>query len=103
MFSVKIMSIKKCMLTLENDFKKKFPELNAAFYSSRRNMCVHMGLDKAIFAYSNFNKIINELNNFFDEHLAEKFKSNYPQLIHSSKWKFDYIIARKKFSSSRSN
>ena len=103
MFSVKIMSIKKCILTLENDFKKKFPELNATFYSSRRNMCVHMGLDKAIFAYSNFNKIINELNNFFDEHLAEKFKTNYPQLIHSSKWKFDYIIARKKFSSSRSN
>ena len=103
MFSVKIMSIKKCIFTLENDFKKKFPELNAAFYSSRRNMCVHMGLDKAIFAYSNFDKIINELNNFFDEHLAEKFKTNYPQLIHSSKWKFDYIIARKKFSSSRSN
>ena len=103
MFSVKIMSIKKCILTLENDFKKKFPELNAAFYSSRRNMCVHVGLDKAIFAYSNFNKIINELNNLFDEHLAEKFKTNYPQLIHSSKWKFDYIIARKKFSSSRSN
>ena len=103
MFSVKIMSIKKCILTLENDFKKKFPELNAAFYSSRRNMCVHMGLNKAIFAYSNFNKIINELNNFFGEHLAEKFKTNYPQLIHSSKWKFDYIIARKKFSSSRSN
>ena len=97
------MSIKKCILTLENDFKKKFPELNAAFYSSRRNMCVHVGLDKAIFAYSNFNKIINELNNLFDEHLAEKFKTNYPQLIHSSKWKFDYIIARKKFSSSRSN
>ena len=103
MFSVKIMSIKKCILTLENDFKKKFPELNAAFYSSRRNMCVHVGLDKAIFAYSNFNKIINELNNLFDEHLAEKFKTNYPQLIHSSKWKFDYIIARKKFSSSRNN
>ena len=97
------MSIKKCIFTLENDFKKKFPELNAAFYSSRRNMCVHMGLDEAIFAYSNFNKIINELNNFFDEHLTEKFKTNYPQLIHSSKWKFDYIIARKKFSSSRSN
>ena len=37
-------------------------------------MCVHMGLDKAIFVYSNFNKIINELNKFFDEHLTETFK-----------------------------
>ena len=59
-------------------------------------MCIYMGLDKAPFAYSNFDKIISELNKFFDEHLAEKFKTNYPQLIHSSKWKFDYIIARKK-------
>ena len=95
MISVKIMSIKKCILILEKDFKKKFPELNTAFYSSRRNMCIHMGLGKAI-AYSNFNEIINELNKFFEEHLAEKFKTNYPQLIHSSKWKFNYFIARKK-------
>ena len=62
-------------------------------------MCVHMGLDKAIFVYSNFNKIINELNKFFDEHLTETFKTNYPKLIHSSKWKFDYVITRKNFSS----
>ena len=59
-------------------------------------MGLHMGLDKAIFSYSNFNKIINELNKFFDEHLAEK-------LIHYSIWKFDYIMAREKFSSCRSN
>ena len=65
MFSVKIMSIKKSILILEKDFKKKFPGLNAAFYSTRRNMCVHIGLDKAIFAYSNFNKIINELNKYW--------------------------------------
>ena len=56
-----------------------------------------MGLDKAIFAYSNFNEIINKLNNFFDEHLSEKFKTNYPQLIHASRWNFDYITTKKKF------
>ena len=54
------MSIKKSILKLEKDFKIKFPEVNAAFYSSRRNVCVHMGLDKAIFAYPypNFKQII---------------------------------------------
>ena len=88
--------VKNRVLILEKDFKKKFPELSAAFYSSRRNTCIHMGLDQAIFAYSNFNKIINELNKFFEEYLSEKFKTNYPQLIHSSKWKFNYFIARKK-------
>ena len=45
-------------MKLEKDFKIKFPEVNAAFYSSRRNMCVHMGLDKAIFGYSDFKQII---------------------------------------------
>ena len=52
------MSIKKSIMKLEKDFKIKFPEVNAAFYSSRRNMCVHMGLDKAIFGYSDFKQII---------------------------------------------
>ena len=59
-------------------------------------MNVHMGLDRAIFAYSNFNEIINKLNKFFDEHLSEKFKTNYPQLIHASRWNFDYITTKKK-------
>ena len=34
-----------------------------------------MGLDKSIFTYSNFNQIIERINNFFDEHLAEKFET----------------------------
>ena len=79
MFSVKIMSIKKGILILEKDLKKKFPELNAAFYSTRRNMCVHIGLDKAIFAYSNFNKIINELNKY----LMNIQQKNLKQTIHN--------------------
>ena len=90
------MSMKKSIIKLEKDFKTKFPEVKAAFYSSRRNMCVHMGLDKAIFAYSNFKQIIEQMNKFFDDHLVARFEMNYPQLIHSTKWKFDYIVARKK-------
>ena len=43
------MSIKKSVIRLEKDFKIKFPELNTAFYSSRRNMNIHMGLEKVIF------------------------------------------------------
>ena len=79
MFSVKIMSIKKGILILEKDLKKKFLELNAAFYSTRRNMCVHIGLNKAIFAYSNFNKIINELNTY----LMNIQQKNLKQTIHN--------------------
>ena len=64
------MSIKKRINQLEKDFKISFLELNAALYCSRRNLYVHMGLDKAISAYSNFNQIIERIN---DEYLAEKF------------------------------
>ena len=80
-------------MKLEKYFKIK---VIAAFYSSRRNMCVHMELDKAIFAYSNFKQFIEQINKFFEDHLAGKLQTNYPQLIHSAKWKFDYIIAKKK-------
>ena len=48
-YSVEKMSIKKSVIRLEKEFKIKFPELNAAFYSSRRNMNIHMGLEKAFF------------------------------------------------------
>lgn len=72
------MSVKKSIKRLEKDFEIKFPELNAAFYSRRRNMCVHMGLNKAIFSYSNFKQIIEPIKNLFDEHLARKFETNYP-------------------------
>ena len=48
------------------------------------------------FSYLNYANIIEQINEFFDEHLAKKFNVNYPQLIHTAKWKFDYIVARKK-------
>ena len=43
------MSIKKLILQLEKDIKQKFPDLDVGFYVSKRNMCVHMGLEGAIF------------------------------------------------------
>ena len=89
------MSIKKSIMKLEKSFKIKFPEVNVAFYSSRRNMCVYMGLNKTIFAYLNFKRIIEQINKFLDDHLAGIFERNYPQSIHSAKRKFDYIVARK--------
>ena len=84
------------ILQLEKHFKQKFPELDAGFYISKRNMCVHMGLNKAIFSYSNYKAIIDEYKNFLEEHLSDNFIVNNRQLIHTAKWKFDYIISRKK-------
>ena len=90
------MSIKKLILQLEKFFKQKFHDLDAGFYVSKRNMCVHMGLEKSIFSYSNYKKIIEEYNKFFEEHLSNKFIVTKPQLIHTVKWKFHYIISQEK-------
>ena len=90
------MSIKKNILKIEKEMKDKCPELNAGFYVSRRNNCVHMWLDNSIFSYQSHTNINAEINKFFKENLADKFVVNYLQLIHTAKWKFDYIVSRKK-------
>ena len=69
LFSRKKIDIALKMLIKKNIVKQlkiKFPDLKAPFCISRRNMCVHMGLEKAIFGYSNFQDITKEINNFFD-------------------------------------
>ena len=90
------MSIKKLILQLEKFSKQTFHDLDAGFYVSKRNMCVHMGLEKSIFSYSNYKEIIEEYNIFFDEHLSNKFIVTKRQLIHTAKWKFNYRISWKK-------
>ena len=89
------MSIKKTIIKLEKHIGIKFPEYEAKFYSNRRNSCIHMGLDKAILAYSNFQDLMKEINLFLDEHIPNKLNGNFPRLIHSTKFKFDYNVSIK--------
>ena len=57
-----------------------------------------MGLDKAMFPYSNFKTLLKEVTSCLDEHIPNKFSNNFQKLIHSTKWKFDYILASKKIN-----
>ena len=88
-------SIKKTIIKLEKHIRIKFPEYEAKFYSNRRNSCIHIGLDKAIFAYSNFQDLMKEINLVLDENIPNKFSANFSRLIYSTKWKFDYIVSKK--------
>ena len=90
------MSDKKTVARMEREFKVKFPELNAAFYISKRNIYIHVVLDRCIFSYDNYAKIIAQINIFFSQKFGAKFIVNFLQLIHTTKWKYDYIICRKK-------
>ena len=56
-----------------------------------------MGLDNSVFGYSNFKQLLEEIDLFVKEHLPGKFISNnFPKLIYSTKWKYDYIVCKKK-------
>ena len=86
----------KLVVQLEKDIEAKFPEYQAKFYSNRRNFYIHMGLGKSLFGYKNFKKLLEEVDCFLNEHLSNKFVCIFPsKLIHSTKWKHDYIIYKK--------
>ena len=72
------------ILQLEKFFKQKFHDLDARFYISKRNMCVHLGLEKSIFCYSNYKETTEKYNKFFKEHLSNKCIVTKLQLIHTA-------------------
>ena len=81
------MSIKKLVIQLEKQIYLKFPEYNARFCSNRRNNYIHMGLDSSLFGYTNFKKLLDELDFFLNEYLPHQFISVFPpKLIHSKEW-----------------
>ena len=60
-----------------------------------------MNRDIALFSLKNCSEIIAEVNYFLCKNLDQRFKLNYPSLISTVKWKFDYIIYYKKNSRSK--
>ena len=90
------MSIKKLVVQLEKHIHAKYPEYQAKSYSNRRNFYIHIGLDKSLFGYENFKKLLGEVDCFLNEHLSNKFVCVFPpNLTHSIKLKHDYIIYKK--------
>ena len=87
------------MLRLEQFVNKKHPELKVTFYVSSRNDFVHMSIDQLLFGFTNYSSVIAEINSFLKENLDNKFLVNYPYLIRTVKWKYDYIVAKERKAS----
>ena len=85
---------------LERILSKKYPKINVSIYISKRTKIVHMGLDKALHDFEDYLQVIKDIKKFFLRHI-EKYDYEFlkPQLVNSIKWKFDYIIFRKKRNS----
>ena len=66
------MSIKKLVTQLKKHIAVKFPEYDVKFYSNCRTFYIHMGLDKSLFSFENYQKLLNEVDCFLNEHLEKK-------------------------------
>ena len=82
---------------LETILKQKYPEINPEIYYSRRKKLIHLALDKSIDQYQNYVDFLNEIEPFFERHFKSDFDFCKPiKIINTIKWKFDYVIFRKR-------
>ena len=76
---------------------KLHPEFRGKSFINRKNMNVHVGLDTVLFDYPKYRLYLWDVEKFLKDNLkTRKFKFfRIRTLINCTKWKFDYIIARK--------
>ena len=91
------MLVKFYINCLETILKQKYPEIDQEIYYSRRRKLVHLALDKSIDQYQNYLDFLNEIESFFERHFKNDSELCKPiKLINTIKWKFDYVIFRKR-------
>ena len=94
---VKSMLVKYNLNRLETILKNKFPEINPELYYSTRKKLVHMAVDRCIYEYQNYKKLLDEISEFFHRHFRREFIFYQPiRLVPTIKWKFDYVVFRKR-------
>lgn len=78
------MKLKTFLIILKKYFINKYPTIEFDFYVSRRNLCVHMGLDKPVASYTFFMDIITDISNSWKENKQNhRFNCVVPYLINS--------------------
>ena len=91
------MLVKFYINRLETILKQKYPEINLEIYYSRRKKLVHLALDKSLDQYSNCFDFLDEIESFYERYFKKEFEFTRPiKLVNTIKWKFDYIIFRKR-------
>ena len=93
------MQIKFYINGLESTLKRKYPEIPIEIYYSRRRKLVHLALDKSIEQYQAYNDLLEEIERFYERYFRKDFEFCKPiRIIYTIKWKFDYVIFRKRKS-----
>ena len=92
------MKIKYICMKMEKILKEKFPEipLNEVYYSRRRKH-VHFAFDDRLNNLERKKEFLKEVERLYNEFLKSDFEFLNPmRIIHTIKWKFDYIAFRKR-------
>ena len=89
------MFIKKFVKRLEEYLRKQFPAVNVSLYVNRKCKFVHMGMDYPLMSRQVPHELISSIQDFKRQNLDESFRFLIPKLIHTTHWKYDYIIIPK--------
>ena len=87
------MNVKVIVKKLEKHMESRHPHYEAKFFSNRRNNYIHLGLDKSLFSYQNYNLFLADIDTYLSANLNKNFQLvDPPKLVMSLRWKHDYII-----------
>ena len=94
------MQIKYLINKLERILNEKYPHIDVNFYCSRKKKIVHFGIERSVQQYKDYVKFIKDI----ELSLLRNMKNSDfelvkpPQLVNSVKWKYDYVVFRKRTS-----
>ena len=89
------MHVKAFLHFLKKFLNDKYPRIDFDFYLLRRAQNAHIGLNYSLLTLHIYEQIISDIDELWLMKRHMKFKFILLQLIHTVKWKFDYIIFRK--------
>ena len=90
--------MKSFLIVLSNVLKKDHPDAKLEFYVSRRSKFVHMGSNVSLNKIKDYERILREIEELWKcKKTDDKFQYCKPYLTASTKWKFDYVIFKKKY------
>ena len=93
------MQVKYLINRLETILKEKYLEMAPEICHSRLKKLVHLALEKSIEQYPNYLMFLKDIKSFFNKHFKNECKFCRPiKIVHAIKWKFYYILFRKRNS-----
>ena len=88
--------IKNFVRRLEEYLQKNFLALNIILYVNRKCKSVHVGMDYPLMLAEVPYELISSIEDFKKQNRNERFHFLFPKSIHTTHWKYNYIILERK-------